>query len=75
MYVTSIMYFMPHKDLIGTLKEIDQVEVVLWLAELNFFPLFQCQHQSYEHAIKKMHYYCYPEQNGPKAKQAFRTVQ
>jgi hypothetical protein len=43
--------------------------------ELNFFPLFQCQHQSYEHAIKKMHYYCYPEQNGPKAKQAFRTVQ
>jgi hypothetical protein len=33
MYVTSIMYFMPHKDLIGALKEIDQVEVVLWLAD------------------------------------------
>jgi hypothetical protein len=27
------MYFMPHKDLIGALKEIDQVEVVLWLAD------------------------------------------
>jgi hypothetical protein len=35
MYVTSIIYFVPHKDLIGALKEIGQVEAVLWLANQN----------------------------------------
>jgi hypothetical protein len=37
-YVTSIMYFVPHKDLIGALKDIGQVEAVLWLADQIWTP-------------------------------------
>jgi hypothetical protein len=33
MYVISIMYFVPHKDLIGGLKEIGQVKATLWLVD------------------------------------------